>query len=149
MKNNNYFDSAIIMHIPMYSYSSAFNAAFIDDIEPTSIGVQDSYNNMYWSEGYEDSYGVRYEPSCHTPIDDGMLNTITEIGHTKYVLVGHDHINNFVIKHNGVSHIYALKTGIGSYYDPKLNGGTVIEISDDGISCIYHEYVNIDAIIDN
>ena len=38
--------------------------------------------------------------------------------------------------------VYALKTGAGCYWEPELNGGTVVKIGKDGVKDIYHEYVD-------
>ena len=57
-----------------------------------------------------------------------------------YVFAGHDHVNNYIINYKNVKLIYALKTGIGCYYSAELCGGTVLEISDEGIGKVYHEY---------
>jgi len=55
--------------------------------------------------------------------------------------VGHDHNNNWIIRHRGIRFVFSLKTGPGCYWEPELNGGTVIKITSNGIGDIYHEYV--------
>ena len=148
MKVLGYKDSAIIMHIPIYAYKDAFAAAFNQSVDPSSITWEDSYNDEYWNEGYEDSYGVRYEYGGFPPVEDGMMDVLEAIGHTKYMIVGHDHINNFVINYRGMNLVYALKTGMGCYWDQRLNGGTVLRITSDGIAELRHEYVDVDHIVE-
>ena len=43
--------------------------------------------------------------------------------------------------------IYSLKTGAGCYWNPILNGGTVIRISSDGVSDIHHHYVDVTSLL--
>ncbi len=148
MKSLGYKDSAIIMHIPIFAYRTAFVEAFKQDIDPNTITWQDSSNDEYWNEGYEDSYGVRYEYGGFPPVEDGVMDILEDIGHTKYMVVGHDHVNNFVINYRGVNLVYGLKTGMGCYWDQRLNGGTVLRITSSGIEEIYHEYINVDHIVE-
>ena len=148
MKSLGYKDSAIIMHIPIFAYRTAFVEAFKQDIDPNTVTWQDSSNDEYWNEGYEDSYGVRYEYGGFPPVEDGVMDILEDIGHTKYMVVGHDHINNFVINYRGVNLVYGLKTGMGCYWDQRLNGGTVLRITSNGIEELYHEYINVDHIVE-
>lgn len=144
MKDLGYKDSAIVAHMPIYAYRTAFVNAFKDESLANSISVEQSYEDQYWNEGYEDSYGVRYEFGGFPPIEDGFIDILDEYDHTTYMIVGHDHVNNFVINYRDVNLVYGMKTGIASYYDKNLNGGTVMRITSEGIEEIYHEYVNID-----
>ncbi len=148
MKTLGYKDSAIIMHIPIFAYRTAFVEAFKQDIDPNTITWQDSSNDEYWNEGYEASYGVRYEYGGFPPVEDGVMDILEDIGHTKYMVVGHDHVNNFVINYRGVNLVYGLKTGMGCYWDQRLNGGTVLRITSNGIEELYHEYINVDHIVE-
>ena len=50
-------------------------------------------------------------------------------------------MNNFSINYRGVRLTYALKTGPGAYWEPEMNGGTVIKIGSRGLCDMYHEYV--------
>ena len=50
------------------------------------------------------------------------------------MLAGHDHKNNFSINYKGIRLSYGLKTGYGSYYDRQLVGGTLLTVTDSGIS---------------
>lgn len=148
MKKLGYKDSAIIMHIPIYAYKDAFNEAFnINEYSPV-ITWEESYNDKYWNEGYKGSFGVRYELGGFPPVEDGVIDIIEDIGHTKYMITGHDHVNNFVINYRGINLVYALKTGMGCYWHQSLNGGTVIKVSSEGISELYHEYINVDHIVE-
>ena len=62
---------------------------------------------------------------------------------TKYVISGHEHINNFSINYKGVRLVYALKTDLGAYGQIPFNGGTEIRITSDGIADVHHEFVDV------
>ena len=76
------------------------------------------------------------------PLEEGALDACLEAG-VKAIIVGHDHNNNWIIRHKGIRFVFSLKTGPGCYWQPELNGGTVIKITSQGIEDIYHEYVTI------
>lgn len=134
-------DSTLITHIPIYAYRDAFCTAFSGVCDDKEIDLNDSANPKYWNEGYRDSYGIKREGIGSYPEDEGMFDVIKEVGTTKTIITGHDHINNYVIKYEGVTFVYALKTGMGCYWAEDMNGGTFITVGDDGVKEIRHEYV--------
>lgn len=137
-------DTLLITHIPIHAYRKAMEAAHDDNYDYNSITVKDSYNGIGWKSKYKKSVGVMWDGegvSCY-PEDDGMFDAIKSLGSTKHVVAGHNHMNNFIINYEGVCLAYTLKLGEGSYWDPHLNGGTLISINGDGIFNIHHEYVN-------
>lgn len=101
--------------------------------------IKDSYDGVCWNDGYKTSLGVKRENICSNP-NDKFFDTILKTGVRTTLVAGHDHINNFIIDYKGTTFAYTLKTGKGCYSAQDLNGGTVVEISDDGIKT-YHEYV--------
>ena len=118
-------DTALLMHIPIYAYREAHAAAEKAGIDPSSVTREEADGPDVWNPGYEDSFGVRHEGICSYPADEGMFDAVLELGSTKTLLAGHDHVNNTVIRYKGVYFVYSLKAGPGCYWDPKLNGGTV------------------------
>ena len=46
--------------------------------------------------------------------------------------------------YEGIRLTYGLKTGDRCYADSDLNGGTVLTLSDSGISNIEHKYIEIE-----
>lgn len=142
LKAQGFAQSSIIMHIPTYSYNLAFNSAFAGE-KSNAISLAESYNPDLWNEGYKDSFGVKYEGICSFFKDEGSLDAIVEAGHTRDILVGHDHVNCFSVKYRGVRHTFSLKLGAGAYHNKSLNGGTVIEIDANGQTQIKHESVDI------
>ena len=145
LRSEGFGESTIFTHIPIYAYREAYAAAAKDAERP--IGMWESYGTSAWNTGYEDSFGVRLEGICSYEEDDGVLSEIVRLGHTKNIVVGHDHVNNFSIGYKGVRLSYGLKTGCGCYWNEQLNGGTVIKVGRGGICDIYHEYVDVHDVL--
>lgn len=140
-------DSAtLILHIPIYAYREATKAAYKQGLDLMQITVEQAEGAECWNEGYEDSVGVQYEGICSYPEDDGVFAVIKEEGVTKRIIAGHDHANNWIIRYDGVQMIYGLKTGEGCYWNPRLNGGTVLKVGKNGVYEVKHEYVDTSHI---
>ena len=136
-------DTTLITHIPINAYLEAAKAAFKNAVPDKSVSLSDSYGTEIWNSGYEDSYGVFHEPISAYPEDEGAFKLIKKLGSTKNIICGHNHINNWVVNYNGVRFIFGTKTGIGSYYEPEINGGTAVFIGENGLNSVRHEYVDI------
>lgn len=72
-----------------------------------------------------------------TPHEKGkMFDTILELGSTKGVFVGHDHLNTLSMEYKGVRLTYGMSIDYLAYHkiSKKINqrGGTLITIGDDG-----------------
>lgn len=140
--------STLIFHIPIFAYVRAAEAAFSTDADVYDIGAwvkatksisfEDSYNPDNWNEGYKESFGAMHEDVGCPPYDDGIFNAIKETGTADMVVVGHDHINNFRIRYQGVDLVYALKTGMESYHEAGMTGGTLITVRPDGSATVEH-----------
>ncbi len=139
-------DSTLITHIPINAYLAAAKAAFKQAEPNRSVTLADSDGTDPWNAGYEDSYGVFHEPISAYPEDEGAWDLICELGSTKHIVCGHNHINNWVVNYHGVRFIFGTKTGIGSYFEPDLNGGTVLMINQNGVRSVHHEYVDLAKI---
>ncbi len=135
-------DTVLITHIPIYAYREAFGAAFPKDKEAKDVSLEQSYQGECWNDGYKESFGVRYEGECCYPEDEGAFDVIKECQSTKLVLCGHDHVNCWSIRYQGVQLMYALKTGSGCYWSEKLNGGTILKIQSDGRVDAEHLFVD-------
>ena len=90
---------------------------------------------------------MQYEGIGSYGVDDGVFEIIRDSGSTKHVIVGHDHVNNWMINYQGVKLVFSLKAGAGCYWTPVLNGGTVLQIGSDGAECVYHEFVDVSDIL--
>lgn len=133
-------DTALIQHIPIFGYMDAAKAAYRPGLDLKTLTLEESLGNTCWNPGYEDSVGVQHEGICSYPLEEGALDACIDAG-VKAIIVGHDHNNNWIIHHKGIRFVFSLKTGPGCYWEPELNGGTVIRITSQGIEDIYHEYV--------
>lgn len=97
-----------------------------------------------WKEsGYdpEMGFGEKNEEVCCPSINSGFFDAVKELGSTKNIVVGHDHVNNYSIMYEGVRLTYGLKTGDRCYANDDLNGGTVLTVTKDGVTT-EHKYVN-------
>ncbi len=135
-------NSSMFMHIPIYAYRDAKSAALKDGVDSEKVSVSESYCGDCWKDEYRDSFGVWHEGICSAGTDDGVFAKLTQRGHTSHVVAGHDHIDNAVVKYEGICLIYGLKTGLTTYFEADLNGGTVLSMGSDGkIKEVRHEYV--------
>lgn len=139
-------DTTLIIHIPINAYLDAADAAFRSPHHDKSLSLKDSYKTGVWNKGYEDSFGVCHEPISAYPEDEGAFDIIKKLGSTKTVLCGHNHVNNWVVNYKGVRLAFATKTGNGSYWEPEINGGTVITVNKNGVSTLKHEYVDVSLL---
>ncbi|MBR6085177.1 MAG: metallophosphoesterase [Spirochaetales bacterium] len=134
--------TGIFVHIPIYGYIYAASAAMRIPVTiyeswlwtkgANEIPYAYSFRDEVWLPGYEGSYGVMHDEICGPPYDEGMFAAMKNSGSTDFIIAGHDHVNNFNIRYDGINFVYGLKTGKGSYSDPSMMGGTVITISPDG-----------------
>ena len=88
-------------------------------------------------------FGVKTEESCPSPVNNGFFTLCKELGSTKNILVGHDHVNDFSVMYEGIRLSYSLKTGFGSYWDEELIGGTTLNINSKGNVNINHHYYDL------
>ena len=140
-------DTTMILHIPIYAYRQAFEAALRSDLSKSELTPEMFLSGECWNEEYKDSVGGQFEDICSHEAEDGVLNVITTLNSTKHVIAGHDHVNNWMIRYQGVRLIYGLKTGAGCYWHPRLNGGTVLRIDSNGVRDVYHEYVDVEMLL--
>ncbi len=104
-------ESTCIFHIPLPEFKTA--------------------HEMY-QQGELPGLGTKYEDVGCPRYNSGFFDVIKQLGSTKRVIVGHDHVNDSIVNYQGVDLVYALKTGDGCYWtnDGTQNGGTVITIGD-------------------
>ena len=140
-------DATLILHIPLYAYRTASLAAFKDGIALNEVTLAQSEQGECWKDEYKNSVGVQHENISSYPTDDGVFAVLKQDGLVKHILAGHDHVNNWIILHEGIKMIFALKTGAGCYWEPAINGGTVFTVNQDGVSSVNHEYVDISHLI--
>ena len=136
-------DITVVIHIPTHAYGEAFEEALEPDMIENMARPRE-VSPERWRDGYKDTVGVFPErPSCYVK-DDGAHDAFLETGITRRVIAGHNHLDNCILNYRGLQLIYALKTGIGSYHDKRLNGGTLLTVGGDGTVDVHHEFVSID-----
>lgn len=132
-------ESTVFLHIPLYEYKAAWEAATGGkDWEP---GRDDPFLGTY----AETSFGVRHENGGWSPQSNGFFGLLKEKGSTKNVVCGHDHVNDSSIEYQGIRLTYALKDGPGCYWEPELNGGTVLKINGAGRATVAHQFMDFYA----
>ncbi len=119
-------ESTVIFHIPLYEYHDAWEAA------TGQTEQKKDFDPPYIGEYADTCYGVRHEGSGTAPQTNGFFALIKEKGSTKNVVCGHDHVCDSSILYEGIRLTYAVKDGPGCYWEPELNGGTLIRIGSDG-----------------
>ncbi len=100
---------------------------------------------LQWKDsGYDPAmgFGEKREQVCCPKINTGFFEVMKELGSTKNVVVGHDHVNCYSVLYDGIRLSYGLKTGDRCYADNDLNGGTVLTVSDSGVT-VEHKYVEV------
>lgn len=144
-------NSFLFIHIPVTEYVTAVQEAMniSKDIftspndflnEAKKISFSDSYESKYWKEGHE-SFDVMHEQICCTKYDDLVFDRIKNF--TSLIVAGHEHVNNFVIKHEGTVLCYSMKTDYESICEEDMIGGTVIKVSSDNTFTVsHHLYLN-------
>ena len=140
--------STLLLHIPIYAYETASKAAYKSTVSHADLTFEQSKSSDCWNAGYEESVGVQYEGVSCYPAEDNVFAAIKEEGITSRVLCGHDHVNNWMINYDGVTLIYGLNTGAGCYWNPLLNGGTVLKVGAKGVYGVQHEFVDVSAFLE-
>lgn len=124
-------EKAVFMHIPLPEYQTAYDSAW-------------DYDSRRWKDGFG-AFGEQNERICcerdteGNPVFRGFVDRISaEIPGVKHIICGHEHTNDWSVVYGGIRYTYTLKVGKGSGFRPGMNGGTVIRVSDSGISSIEH-----------
>lgn len=148
LKANGYKDATLIMHIPIYTYKEASKAAYNADTDLRSVTLQMADSSDVWNEGYTDSIGVQHEEISSYVCNDGVLALLKRSEIARRIICGHDHVNNWKIHYEGIHLIYALKTGAGCYWEPVLNGGTVLKINKYGVYAVEDVFVDVSHLLE-
>ena len=75
-----------------------------------------------------------------------FFDVIKDLGSTKAMFFGHDHINNFEADYQGVKFCYGIKSTDRIYHDDDMMGCQTITIHDDHslkIDRYYHTYAEV------
>ena len=127
-KNNDgdaIFTSYAFFHIPLEEYKTAWQ-------EYAENGYNDTENVKLISGGYHEPD----ENVCCSDNSDLFFETVLELGSTKGIFVGHDHVNNSVLNYKGVDLVYGMSIDYLAYPDLVFKGAqrgcTVINLGADG-----------------
>lgn len=102
--------SMCFFHIPLLEFADAEEEVKKGTIDSTKVT------------------GVNNEDVASAKINSGMFDVMKSLNSTTHVFCGHDHINNMSVDWQGIKLSYGLKTGKTSYFDEKLQGGTLVTI---------------------
>lgn len=121
-------ESTVFFHIPLREYNDAWDMATED--------------GQYKPEYADTCFGTKHEGVCCPPANNGFFTLMKDLGSTKNVICGHDHINSYSIPYEGIRLTYGLKTGEACYWEPEMSGGTTVTISSGGTATVAHHYVD-------
>ncbi len=121
-------ESTAIMHIPVYEMKTVWEKNYDKDLD------------AFTGEYAEGSFGVIHEKPCPGALNNHFMDKVLELGSTKNMLFGHDHVNNASFVYEGVRLSYSLKLGYACYYEEGLMGGSTYTISSDGEATFNHHF---------
>lgn len=125
-RNGRIVDSLMFYHIPLPEINDAY-----------AYGVE---------HGTLD--GEKREKTCPPDENTGFFNVIKEKKSTKAMMFGHDHVNDFRVKYEGVIFSYGVKSTDRIYYAEDMMGGQTIEIKADHsleFNRIFHTYKDLEV----
>ena len=124
--------SLMFMHIPLTEVKTAYD-------ESIANGKADT-ENVKWLSGFD---GETDEVVFCSRTDVELFENIVELGSTKALFFGHDHLNNFVLEYKGVMLSYGYSIDYLAYSDIDTRGYqrgcTVITCAPNGDATIVHE----------
>ena len=128
-------ESTVIMHIPVREYIDAWESVCIE---------ADGYEFGIIDPQYSDiAAGRRIEYGGPSPVNNGFFSLCKELGSTKTMLVGHDHVNDYYVEYEGIKLAYAVKSGFGSYWQPDMIGGTTLTVNGAGNVDLEQHYYDL------
>ncbi len=95
-----------------------------------TINFQDGTSNTFIPDVTKYD-GYLFEKSCPSYGNDGQWDAMVEGGDVLGLVVGHDHVNNFVVDCDGIDLIMTPGCTYSSYYDDMIQGARVIEINEE------------------
>lgn len=88
-------------------------------------------------------YGTKREGICSPKINSGFFAAMQEVGHTKGVFVGHDHINDFYGELYGITLGYGRATGYNTYGQEDFLRGARVFVLDETNTDSFETYVRL------
>ena len=88
--------------------------------------------------------GEHREPTCSSPFADDFFETVLELGSTKAIFCGHDHINNGTVEYKGVKLVYGMSIDYLAYVTTAFigyqRGCTVVTVDGEEIEVTHENY---------
>lgn len=106
-------DSLLFFHIPLPEWNDAWDA--IESGSPDAEYIM----------------GVKNEKTCSPEYNSGFFDKILEKDSSRLIAVGHDHLNNFLVKYKGVYLSYGVNTTDRIYFTEELLGGRLFTLHSD------------------
>lgn len=110
--------SVCALHIPLPEYEYAMR----DYVDDQGVGAPPQVDG---------NTGENREKVCCPPINSGLFERARELGSTQAFIAGHDHLNNSVIRYEGIELAYGYKVTQNSYHDDQVLGYSLITLSPD------------------
>lgn len=95
-----------------------------------TINFQDGTSTTLLPDISKFKEGYLFEKACPSYGNDGQWDAMVEGGDVLGMVVGHDHINNFIVDCNGIDLIMTPGCTYSSYYNNMMQGARVIEIDE-------------------
>lgn len=121
-------ESSAIMHIPVYEMKTVYEKNY------------DKENDCFTGKYAAGSFGVIHENPCPGAVNNHFMDVVTDLGSTKNMIFGHDHVCNASFVYEGVRLSYGLKLGRACYYEEGLQGGSTLSIHSDGSATFEHHF---------
>lgn len=134
MKEKNATESSLIMHMPMLQYCKAVEQ-YVD---------AKNKNDTAKLAELEPIGHNKVGETCDSAPEDYGLFELMKTYNTKNVIAGHDHINDYSLKYEGIRLTFAVKTGSECYWDQTGDtcGATLLKIDQTGKGSIEQLYHN-------
>lgn len=111
---------------------------------------EDAYAS--YKSGESIGQGEKNEDVCASKINSGFFDKVKELNSSKAMFVGHDHINDFDVKYQGVWFSYGVHSTDRVYYKDTLLGGKLLTLTEDlddlglaNFRNILHSYSELEA----
>lgn len=151
-------ESSLFIHIPVYEvrevwydfyeghYCEACDKSFTKaqlkgGSCPECAGEITYTEDSRWIGEYADkATGDIHETPCPGAVNNHFTDKMLELGSTKNVIFGHDHVCDASINYEGIQLTYSVKLGYGCYYEEGMMGGTTLTINSDGVATVAQHY---------
>lgn len=137
-------ESSVIMHIPVYEYRDAARMAC--DLEfSEGTDMRNVTKSTIKEEFKDNAFGSLNEGVYSAEGNNGFFAKAKELGSTKNMICGHDHVNDLSVEYEGIRLSYSVKCGPGCYWTESKNGCSLLTIDSDGAATFSHHYVDLGA----